>query len=392
VLILYISKPHYYTFWTDADGDSQRLNPAVAGLGRVNLFTPFECRDVTARNRVMVSPMCQYTCEDEDGFATPWHRVHLGSRAVGGAGIVMTEASAVAPEGRISPKDLGIWTDDHADALAPTAAFVADHGAVPAIQLAHAGRKASKSRPADGSDPIHGDRGWTPVGPTQDPWPYPETEPLETRRLSRDGIEDLVDAWAAAAERSVEAGFELVEVHAAHGYLLHEFLSPATNARDDEYGGDFANRTRFLREVVERIRASIPEGVPVFVRVSATDWLPDRESWTVADSVRLAGELEPLGVDLVDVSAGGISPDSRVPEAGPHYQTPYAERVGESGVPVGAVGKITTAEGADEVIRNGRADLAIVGREHLRDPYFALHAADELGADVPAPREYRRAF
>jgi 2,4-dienoyl-CoA reductase-like NADH-dependent reductase (Old Yellow Enzyme family) len=340
----------------------------------------------------MVSPMCQYACEDRDGLATPWHHVHLGSRAVGGAGIVMAEATAVTPGGRISPKDLGIWTDEHADALADTAAFVADYGAVPAIQLAHAGRKASTRRPADGRGPIHGEHGWTPAGPTDDPWPYADAEPLETERLSTTAIADLVDAFADAAERAVDAGFEVVEIHAAHGYLLHEFLSPAVNTRTDGYGGDFDGRSRFLREVVEAVRGTVPEGVGVFVRVSATDWLPDRESWTVEDSARLAGDLEPLGVDLVDVSAGGISPDSQVPEAGPHYQTPYAERVGETGVPVGAVGKITTPEGADEVIRNGRADLSIVGREYLRDPYFALHVADELGYEIPVPRQYARAF
>ncbi len=356
----------------------------------MHLFTPFEARGTTARNRVMVSPMCQYSCEAGDGLATDWHRVHLGSRAVGGAGIVMTEATAVTPRGRISPQDLGLWSDAHADALAPVAAFVSDHGAVPAIQLAHAGRKASKRRPADGSDPIHGADGWTPVGPTATPWPY--DDPLATERLSTDAIGDLVDAWTAAATRAVDAGFELVEIHAAHGYLLHEFLSPVTNTREDAYGGDFDGRTRFLREVVTAVREAIPESVPVFVRISATDWLPDRESWTLQDSARLAGDLAPLGVDLVDVSAGGIHPDQQVPDTGPHYQVPYAERVAESGVPVGAVGAITTPEGADAIVRNGRADLAVVGREHLRDPYFAIRAAQQLGHDAPVPRQYTRGF
>ena len=358
----------------------------------VHLFTPFECRAVTARNRLMVSPMCQYSCEAEDGLATEWHHVHLGSRAVGGAGIVMTEATAITPRGRISPKDLGIWSDEHADALAPIADFVAAHGATPAIQLAHAGRKASTRRPSDGHGPIHGDRGWTPVGPTATPWPYADEEPLETERLTTDAIADLVDEWVVAAERAVEAGFEILEIHAAHGYLLHEFLSPVTNTREDEYGGSFEDRTRFLREVVESVRAAVPEDTPLFVRISATDWLPDRDSWTVEDSARLAGDLEPLGVDLIDVSAGAIHPDQQVPETGPHYQVPYAERVGESGVPVGAVGGITTPEGADEVVRNGRADLAIVGREFLRDPYFGLHAAQELDAEAPVPRQYYRGF
>ena len=358
----------------------------------MHLFTPFEAREVTARNRVMVSPMCQYSCEDEDGLATEWHQVHLGSRAVGGAGIVMTEATAVAPRGRISPQDLGVWSDDHAEALAPVAEFVANHGAVPGIQLAHAGRKASTRRPADGGGPIHDDHGWTPVGPTGEPWPHNDATDLETERLSQADIAALIDEWAAAAERAVDAGFEVLEVHAAHGYLLHEFLSPVTNTREDAYGGDFEGRTRLLREVVEAIRAAVPDGTAVFVRVSATDWLPDRDSWTVADSARLAGDLDPLGVDLIDVSAGGIHPDQQVPATGPHYQVPYAERVAEGGLPVGAVGRITTPEGADAVVRNGRADLAVVGRQHLRDPYFALRAAEELGHEAPVPRQYRRGF
>ena len=352
----------------------------------MHLFTPFEVREVTARNRVMLSPMCQYSCEAGDGLATDWHRVHLGSRAVGGAGIVMTEATAVTPRGRISPQDLGIWSDAHTEALSPAAAFVADHGAVPAIQLAHAGRKASKRRPADGSDPIHGDGGWTPVGPTAEPWPH--GEPLETERLSTDAIAGLVDDWAAAAERAVDAGFEVLEVHAAHGYLLHAFRSLVTDTREDAYGGDFEGRTRLLREVVD----AVPGSVPLFVRTSATDWLPDRESWTVDDSARLAGDLAPLGVTLIDVSSGGIHPDQEGPDTGPHYQVPYAERVAESGVPVGAVGGITTPEGADAIVRNGRADLVVVGREHLRDPYFAIRAAQQLGHEAPVPRQYTRGF
>ena len=356
----------------------------------MDLFTPFECRDVTARNRVMVSPMCQYSCADEDGMATDWHLVHLGGRAAGGAGIVMTEATAVTPRGRISPQDLGIWSDDHAEALEPITDFLDEYGATSAIQLAHAGRKGSTYRPSEGGDPVHDDSGWTPVGPTADPWPA--EEPLETERLDAAGIDRVTEAFADAAVRAVDVGFDVVEIHAAHGYLLHEFLSPVTNTRGDEYGGSFENRTRLLREIVEAVRGSIPDGVPVFVRISATDWLPDRDSWTVEDSARLAADLRPLGVDLVDVSAGGLHPAQQVPDTGAHYQVPYAERVAESGVAVGAVGKITTPEGADEVIRNGRADLAIVGREHLRDPYFALRAAEELGHDAPVPRQYTRGF
>ncbi|QLD86406.1 NADH:flavin oxidoreductase/NADH oxidase [Natronomonas halophila] len=355
----------------------------------MHLFTPFEVRDVTARNRVMVSPMCQYSC-DEDGLATDWHQVHLGSRASGGAGIVMAEATAVTPRGRITPHDLGIWSDEHADALEPTTEFIKSQGATPAIQLAHAGRKASTERPADGGGPVHDDRGWTPVGPTETPWPH--DEPLETERLDTDGIARIVDAFVDAALRSLDAGFEILEIHAAHGYLLHEFLSPVTNTREDQYGGSFENRTRLLREIVAAVRNEIPEGTPLFVRISATDWLPDRQSWTVGDSARLARDLEPLGVDLIDVSAGAIHPDQQIPDTGPHFQVPYAERVGESGMPVGAVGKITTAEGADAIIRNDRADLAVIGREHLRDPYFAIRAAKELGHEAPVPRQYYRGF
>ncbi|MGM0716432.1 MAG: NADH:flavin oxidoreductase/NADH oxidase [Halobacteriota archaeon] len=356
----------------------------------MHLFTPFECRDVTARNRVMVSPMCQYSCEDEDGLATDWHLVHLGSRATGGAGIVMTEATAVEPRGRISPQDLGIWSDEHAEALRPITEYIESQGATSAIQLAHAGRKASAFRPSDGGGPIHGDSGWTPVGPTDEPWPY--DEPIETEGLDAEGIEDLKQQFVDAAIRAVDVGFDIIEIHAAHGYLLHEFLSPVTNTREDEYGGSFENRTRLVEEIVTEVRDVIPEGMPLFVRVSATDWLPDRESWTVEDSTKLAGELQPRGVDLVDVSAGAIHPDQQVPSTGPHYQVPYAEQVAESGMPVGTVGVITTPEGADEIIRNGRADLAILGREHLRDPYFAIRAAQELGRDAPVPRQYHRAF
>jgi 2,4-dienoyl-CoA reductase-like NADH-dependent reductase (Old Yellow Enzyme family) len=338
----------------------------------------------------MVSPMCQYSCEAGDGLATDWHLVHLGSRASGGAGIVTAEATAVTPRGRISPQDLGIWSDDHAAALSSVTDFLAARGAVSAIQLAHAGRKASTRRPSEGGDPLHEAPGWQPVGPTETP--YHEEDPLDIERLDAGGIDRITAAFADAAARAVDAGFDIVELHAAHGYLLHQFLSPVTNTREDDYGGRFENRTRFLREVVAAVRESIPEGTPVFVRVSATDWLPDRESWSVDDSTRLAADLEELGVDLVDVSAGGIHPDQRVPETGPHYQVPYAETVAESGVSVGAVGEITTPEGADAVVRNGRADLAVVGREHLRDPYFAVRAARELGHDAPVPRQYTRGF
>ncbi len=362
------------------------------------LFSPLQLRETTIPNRVMVSPMCQYSCESRDGIATDWHRTHLTSRAVGGAGLVMTEATAVEGRGRISPEDLGIWTDEQAAALEPITEFVRDHGSVPGIQLAHAGRKASTSRPWEGHEPLQPDEGgWEVVGPSGEPWPYDEGDAPPTQKLTRDGIEGVVDSFRAAAERALDAGFEVAEVHAAHGYLLHEFLSPVTNHREDGYGGDFEGRTRLTREVTAAVRDVWPEGKPVFVRISATDWLSERDSWTVEDSVRLADDLADVGADLVDVSGGGISPDSRPERAGPNYQLPYAERIRsetDGDIAVGAVGGITTPEQAEAIVANERADLAIVGREHLRDPYFALHAAQALDAtdEVEGPPQYRRAF
>jgi len=361
------------------------------------LFSPLSLRETTIPNRVMVSPMCQYSCEARDGVATDWHRTHLTSRAVGGAGLVMTEATAVEGRGRISPEDLGIWNDAQASALEPITEFVRDQGSVPGIQLAHAGRKASTSRPWAGHEPLGiDDGGWEVVGPSGDPWPYDDAAP-PTRKLSRADIEDVVESFRDAAERALAAGFAVAEVHAAHGYLLHEFCSPVTNHRDDEYGGDFDGRTRLTREVTAAVREVWPDDRPVFVRLSATDWLPDRESWTVDDSVRRADDLADVGADLIDVSGGGITPDSRPESAGPNYQLPYAERIrteSDADIAVGAVGGITTPEQADAIVANDRADLTIVGREHLRDPYFALHAAAALDAtdEVEGPPQYRRAF
>jgi 2,4-dienoyl-CoA reductase-like NADH-dependent reductase (Old Yellow Enzyme family) len=355
-----------------------------------SLFSPLTLRETELPNRVMLSPMCQYSAED--GLATDWHRVHLGSRAVGGAGIVMTEATAVSPRGRISPGDLGIWSDEHAEALADVTQFVRSQGSQPAIQLAHAGRKASKTPPWEGSAPISEvDGGWEVLGPSDDPWPYEEGSPPPTRAMTVADVDDLVDDFRAAARRSLDAGFEIAEVHAAHGYLLHEFLSPVTNHRTDDYGGSFEDRVRLVREVTQTVRAVWPDDRPVFVRISATDWLPDRESWDLDQSARLAALLAEDGADLVDVSAGGIHPDQRIPDTGPGYQVPYAERVKEAtDAAVGAVGGITEAEQADQLIRNGRADVAVVGREHLRNPYFTLEAAHELGVDVDWPVQYER--
>ena len=363
-----------------------------------SLFSPLQLRDTTIPNRVMVSPMCQYSVDERDGLATDWHHVHLGSRAVGGAGLVMAEATGVSPEGRITPEDLGIWSEAHAEALAPTTDFIREQGSVPGIQLAHAGRKASKARPWDGSQPVAPDEGgWEVVAPTDEPWPYEESEPPTTRRLDQDGIEGVIEDFRSAAEHALDAGFEVAEVHAAHGYLLHEFLSPVTNGRDDDYGGDFEGRTRLTREVTAAVREVWPDDKPVFVRISATDWIDDRESWTVEQSARLADRLQEAGADLIDVSSGGVAPGSYPEQAGPNYQLPLAEGVregGESDIAIGTVGGITTPEQAEAVVANDRAELAIVGREHLRDPYFALHAAEALDAtdEVEGPPQYRRAF
>ncbi|MFD1643015.1 NADH:flavin oxidoreductase/NADH oxidase [Halohasta litorea] len=364
----------------------------------VDLFTPLSLRETTVPNRVMVSPMCQYSCEGRDGRATDWHAQHLMSRAVGGAGLVMTEATAVDPQGRISPEDLGIWADDHVEPLADITAFIKDQGSVPGIQLAHAGRKASTSRPWEGHDPLQpADGGWDVLGPTDEPYPYGDQEAPETSRMDDEDLEAVTEAFVAAAERADKAGFEVAEVHAAHGYLLHEFLSPVTNTRDDEYGGDFKGRIRFPLEVIRAVREVWPEEKPLFVRISATDWLADRDSWTVEQSIQFADRAAEAGVDFVDVSAGGIHPDQELPSTGPGYQVPYAQRLKTetaSEIAVGAVGGITAPEQADALIRNERADMAILGREHLRDPYFTLHAAQQLGREdaVSVPPQYERAF
>ena len=354
-----------------------------------SLFTPFSLRGTEIPNRIMLSPMCQYSAEE--GMPNEWHRVHLGTRAVGGAGVVMAEATGVERRGRITPGCLGIWSDEQAEALEPVTAFVRSQGAVPAIQLAHAGRKASHAPPKEGGHALPADHeeGWETISATDEP--YPDDEPAATRRMDAADIDAVIDAFAAAAERSLSAGFEIAEVHAAHGYLLHQFLSPVTNDRADAYGGSFGNRTRLAREVVEAVRDVWPDDRPVFVRISATDWLPDRDSWDVDDSVRLAPLLAEAGADLIDVSGGGIHPDQELPNAGPGYQVPYAEAIREATtVPVAAVGGITEPSHADALVRNGRADLVAIGREMLRHPYWPLEAAHELGAEIEWPVQYRR--
>mgnify|MGYP002777852110 CR=1 FL=1 len=354
----------------------------TAGPG---LFDPLTLRGLTLRNRVAVSPMCQYS--STDGFAADWHLVHLGARAVGGAGLVLLEATAVTPEGRISPWDLGLWDDAHVPMLGRIAAFVRAQGAAVGVQLAHAGRKASTRRPWEGRGVIPAaEGGWTPVAPSALPFTVGDAPP---HALTLEEIAGVVAAFGAAARRAVAAGMQVAELHAAHGYLLHQFLSPLSNRRDDAYGGGFDGRARLTLEVAAAVRAAWPEGLPVFVRVSATDHAAG--GWDVDDTVALARRLRALGVDLVDCSSGGLAAGARY-ATGPGYQVGYAKRVRrEAGVATGAVGLITTPAQADAVVRAGQADLVLLGRELLRDPHWPLRAARALGAAVPWPRQYERA-
>ncbi|RJQ12770.1 MAG: NADH:flavin oxidoreductase/NADH oxidase [Dehalococcoidia bacterium] len=351
------------------------------------LFTPIRLRDLEMRNRIWVSPMCEYSCEQQDGLANDWHLVHLGSRAVGGAGLVMTEATAVTPEGRISPYDLGIWSDAHAEALRSTARFIEEHGAAPAMQLAHAGRKASTERPWAGGKPVDASGGgWTPAGPSALPYApgYPEPHAYTTAE-----VRGVIDAFATAAARAARVGFRAVEVHAAHGYLVHEFLSPLTNQRTDEYGGDFDGRTRLAIEVTRAVRESFPRELPVIVRISASEYVEG--GWNLDDSVELACRLKAVGVDLIDCSSGGNLPQQQV-RAYPGYQVPFARAIRErAGIASGAVGLITAPEQAEAIVASGEADVVLMGRELLRDPYWPLHAARTLRAEIEWPKQYLRA-
>ncbi|MCK9295594.1 MAG: NADH:flavin oxidoreductase/NADH oxidase [Desulfobulbaceae bacterium] len=350
-----------------------------------HLFEPLVLRSVTLANRIAVSPMCQYSCTD--GLANDWHLVHLGSRAVGGAGLVFTEATAVTPQGRISPQDLGLWNDAQIEPLAHITHFIGQRGSVAGIQLAHAGRKASTPPPwqSRAETLTEAEGGWQPVAPS--PIAF-ESGCRVPAALTQEDIAGIVMAFARAAQRALAAGFRVVEVHAAHGYLLHEFLSPLTNQRTDRYGGSFDNRTRLVRDVVTAVRNFWPEELPLLIRISASDWLPG--GWDVEQSLELVRLLAPLGVDLVDCSSGGTSPQAVI-SLGPGYQTRFAEQIRrETGCLTAAVGLITAPAQADHIIRTGQADLVLLARELLRDPYWPLRAARELRHPVPWPAQYLR--
>ena len=353
-----------------------------------NLFEPLTLRELSLRNRIGVSPMCQYSAES--GFANDWHLAHYGGRAVGGAGLIIVEATAVEARGRISPSDLGLWSDEHVEPLARVAGFLRDHGAAPAIQLAHAGRKAGTGRPWDGGRPLSdADGGWDIVAPSPIAFDEPYRTPAE---LSVEEIAGIQSAFVEAAARAHRAGFDMVEIHGAHGYLIHSFHSPVSNRRSDEYGGSFENRIRFTLETAQAIRHVWPREKPLAVRLSCTDWLDG--GWTLEESIALAHRLKALGVDLIDCSSGGAAPHVHIP-AGAGYQVPFAEAIRrEVGIATAAVGMITQAQQADQIIRNGRADITLLAREMLRNPHWPLAAAAELGQSPAAlaPWQYRRAF
>lgn len=351
----------------------------------VNLFTPWKLRGVTFRNRIFVSPMCQYS--SRDGLPTDWHLVHLGSRAVGGAGLVMVEATGVSPEGRISPWDSGIWSEAHVEAFKPITTFIRRNGAVSGMQLAHAGRKASTDVPWRGGGFLPASAGgWVPLASS--PVPFNAGDPAPTE-LGMEGIRGVIREFEEAAGRALRAGFEVLEIHCAHGYLLHEFLSPLTNQRKDEYGGSIENRMRFPLEVAAAVRASWPGDKPLIVRISASDWVEG--GWDLESSIVFSGRLKALGIDAIDCSSGGILPGLKIP-LGPGYQVPFAEAIRkECSIPTIAVGLITEAVQAEEILASGRADAVMLARELLRDPYWPLHAARELGVEILWPDAYARA-
>jgi len=348
------------------------------------LFSSLRIKNITLKNRIVVSPMCQYTATN--GFTNDWHLVHLGTRAVGGAGLIFTEATAVSPEGRISPGDVGLWKDEHIHGLSRIVSFIHLQGAIAGIQLAHAGRKASCSVPRDGGkqlDEKHG--GWQTVAPGAIPFLAEDRKP---EPLNKEGIHKVVSDFKAAAGRALAAGFKVVEIHSAHGYLLHEFLSPLSNQRTDEYGGSFENRIRLLQQVIDAVKSVWPAENPLFVRISSTDWTEG--GWTVEDSVKLAYILKDMGVDLIDCSSGGNVLNAKIPVS-PGYQVPFSEAVRKTGILTGAVGFITTARQAETILQEEKADLVFLARELLRNPYFPLFAARELDDDITWPVQYMRA-
>ena len=349
------------------------------------LFSPLKLRELTFRNRIFVSPMCQYS--SIDGMPNDWHLVHLGSRAVGGAGLVMVEATAVSPEGRISPDDSGIWSDAHAGAFLPIARFIRERGAVAGIQLAHAGRKASTDRPWTGGGPLGPEkRGWQPVAPS--PLPFTPEHPVPREAAPAD-LKAIQDQFVDAARRATRAGFQVIEVHMAHGYLLHEFLSPLSNHRKDGYGGSLENRMRFPLSVARAVRESWPGDLPVFVRISATDWVEG--GWDLEQAVELCRRLKDMGIDLIDCSSGGSVHDAVIP-TGPGYQTPFATAVrNEVGIATGTVGFITEPAQAEQIIATGLADAVVLARELLRNPYWPMQAAKDLKVEPPWPVQYLRA-
>ncbi|MFI8369416.1 NADH:flavin oxidoreductase/NADH oxidase [Streptomyces sp. NPDC085466] len=351
------------------------------------LFEPYTLRSLTIPNRVWMAPMCQYSAEvfgPNAGVANDWHFAHYASRATGGAGLILVEATAVSPEGRISPADLGLWNDTQTEALRRIASFLKAQGTVPGIQIGHAGRKAATERPWLGRGPAPDEEAWQPVAPS--PVPYADDHQVPTE-LTEAAIREIVGQFADAARRALAAGFEVVEVHGAHGYLIGEFLSPHSNHRTDAYGGSFENRTRLALEVVDAVRAVWPEELPVLFRVSATDWL-EEAGWTPDETVRFAALLREHGVDLLDVSSGGNGGPARIP-VGPGYQVPFAARVrAETGLPVAAVGLITEPAQAEKIVANGEADAVLLGRELLRDASWPRRAARELGGSISAPPQY----
>ncbi|MCC6185705.1 MAG: NADPH dehydrogenase NamA [Chitinophagaceae bacterium] len=349
------------------------------------LFSSFKIKEVTLANRIVVSPMCQYSCID--GFANNWHLVHLGTRAVGGAGLIIQEATAVLPEGRISYADMGIWKDEHIEKLSEINKFIHENGAVAGIQLAHAGRKASAETAWNGGRQIQdGEHSWPTVAPSAIPFHEKDKMPIE---LSKTDILTIIAAFKDAARRSLLAGFKVLEIHAAHGYLIHEFYSPLSNKRSDEYGGSFENRIRFLLEIITAIQTEWPNHLPLFVRISATDWVAD--GWAIEDSVQLAIILKACGVDLIDVSSAANIPKAPIPLR-PNYQVPLSAQIKQQAIiATGAVGLITTASQAETILQNNEADLIFLGRELLRNPYFPLHAAQELGDEIAWPKQYERA-